>query len=1200
MAKQSINVGTSPNDNRGDSLRISFQKINANFTELYTALGINADVTLNIGAFEFAGSVMSTTDSSAIVIDQATTITSNLSVGGDVLPTVANGGDLGSSARPWRSLYVSNNTIFLGGVSLSLDASNNLTVNGSRVGATSYADLTGKPSIPTSFSSLVNSTKTVSLASTGVLTLPNISTIDASVAQVGYSYGPYDIDIYYNTTGGALDSGHLTYIDIGVTAHNNLFNAPIAPRSTITGTIAANGNFTPGTPTVGTFTRFNLIRVGGVTIGSLEYRDDANPSAGLRIGLAGSTYTGPTVTSGTIIEGWSGRQTVAPKITTYIRWADGSSTQVTGSQVRYPGESYAGVVTTDNVSGKHFRATLYTANYSAATTAIGMNTKQWQFDGNGTLTFPNQTTFGRNNAGDYALASFNDLVLKSKKSVTISSGEDIGALETSYTNSLVPLTSLLTALTYMGPGYPASHTSYAALAEAQATNPLISDELVVLAKTTSDAWDAWQAALNASAVTIGIGDKGWHFDTNGNLTFPNNSVFDGQTLTDHATGVNYTLKIANGDGAGSVFGIGTGDATYGIANDALNHAEDGYVPYTVTAQNINLTVPGAGTWGFGSDGSLTLPNSAVIGQASDVEITAAATAYTDSLTAWASVRASYQAQANDLGLTSSNWPFIAWNVTGPTAAGLIAQLLTVWQIQQGAPTSPPTPLIFQPPISASAYYELRAALILVRDSYTTWQALLTSVEITAGGESITLLSNGKIQVPGIIQTDVEEDLVIRTRYAGVTSPPAGSGQLSYANKDFVFSTNGSITFPRYGGSTVLNATVQGDSSGNLNLTAGNYVSIESNSYAAVKIARNTANTSVDIGNTTSPVRAFGDLQMMSGRSMTTQSTTFNLINDTATTVNFAGAATTLNMGAAGGTTTIAGDLVVNGTTTTINSTTLTVDDKNIELGSVASPTDTTADGGGITLKGTTDKTIVWDNANTNWTASEHWNIASGKSYKINNVAVLTATAVLNDASQTSVTIAGSATTLSLGNTATAAQTVNMFTASTGASTYNFATGATASATTKAINIGTSGVSGSTTNIAIGSTVSGATSNLTFGGSVADATSSSTAKSVGYLGMPQQSKSTAYTTVIGDAGKHIYVTATATITIDSNANVAYPIGTTIAFIAAAGATVTIAITSDTMYLGGTGTTGSRTLAAYGMATAVKVTSTSWFINGAGLT
>ena len=63
---------------------------------------------------------------------------------------------------------------------------------------------------------------------------------------------------------------------------------------------------------------------------------------------------------------------------------------------------------------------------------------------------------------------------------------------------------------------------------------------------------------------------------------------------------------------------------------------------------------------------------------------------------------------------------------------------------------------------------------------------------------------------------------------------------------------------------------------------------------------------------------------------------------------------------------ITGNLTVNGTTTTINSTTLTVDDKNIEMGSVASPTDTTADGGGITLKGTTDKTIIWENDTNQW------------------------------------------------------------------------------------------------------------------------------------------------------------------------------------------------------------------------------------------
>src|SRR5210317_1727845 len=67
---------------------------------------------------------------------------------------------------------------------------------------------------------------------------------------------------------------------------------------------------------------------------------------------------------------------------------------------------------------------------------------------------------------------------------------------------------------------------------------------------------------------------------------------------------------------------------------------------------------------------------------------------------------------------------------------------------------------------------------------------------------------------------------------------------------------------------------------------------------------------------------------------------------------------------------VSGDLTVNGTTTTINSTTVQVDDKNIELGSVASPTDTTADGGGITLKGATDKTINWVNSTSSWTSNQ--------------------------------------------------------------------------------------------------------------------------------------------------------------------------------------------------------------------------------------
>ena len=88
--------------------------------------------------------------------------------------------------------------------------------------------------------------------------------------------------------------------------------------------------------------------------------------------------------------------------------------------------------------------------------------------------------------------------------------------------------------------------------------------------------------------------------------------------------------------------------------------------------------------------------------------------------------------------------------------------------------------------------------------------------------------------------------------------------------------------------------------------------------------------------------------------------------------------------------TISGNLTVNGTTTNINSTNLVVEDKNIVLADVASPTDTTADGGGITLKGTTDKTFNWVDSTDAWTSSEHINLASGKTLKYNGTDLVAA------------------------------------------------------------------------------------------------------------------------------------------------------------------------------------------------------------------
>jgi len=104
--------------------------------------------------------------------------------------------------------------------------------------------------------------------------------------------------------------------------------------------------------------------------------------------------------------------------------------------------------------------------------------------------------------------------------------------------------------------------------------------------------------------------------------------------------------------------------------------------------------------------------------------------------------------------------------------------------------------------------------------------------------------------------------------------------------------------------------------------------------------------------------------------------------------------------------TVVGNLTVQGTTTTVDSVTVEVADKNITLGNVATPTDLTADGGGITLKGTTDKTFNWVDSTDSWTSSEHINLINGSSFKIGGVAVLSGTSL-----GTGITSASSLTTV---------------------------------------------------------------------------------------------------------------------------------------------------------------------------------------------
>lgn len=196
---------------------------------------------------------------------------------------------------------------------------------------------------------------------------------------------------------------------------------------------------------------------------------------------------------------------------------------------------------------------------------------------------------------------------------------------------------------------------------------------------------------------------------------------------------------------------------------------------------------------------------------------------------------------------------------------------------------------------------------------------------------------------------------------------------------------------------------------------------------ATNVTAFSAATSIDIGSSTGVLTVHnastildGDLEV-SGGDITSLSTTFNLLNQPVTIVAFS-SGTDVSIGASGpgvtkikndntiiegdaevyGNATIQGNLTVNGTTTTVNSEIMTIDDKNVILNSIDSATDADADTGGLTLKGTTDKTISWDITNNNWTSSENWNIALGKVYKIDNTIVLTPDTILPNSSNVSI------------------------------------------------------------------------------------------------------------------------------------------------------------------------------------------------------
>jgi hypothetical protein len=279
--------------------------------------------------------------------------------------------------------------------------------------------------------------------------------------------------------------------------------------------------------------------------------------------------------------------------------------------------------------------------------------------------------------------------------------------------------------------------------------------------------------------------------------------------------------------------------------------------------------------------------------------------------------------------------------------------------------------------------------------------------------------------------------------------------------------------------------------------------------------------------------------------------------------------------------TISGNLTVNGTTTNLNSTNLVIEDKNIVLGDALTPTDTTADGGGITLKGATDKTFNWVDATDAWTSSEHINLASGKTLKYNGTDLV--------ASQSG----NSGKYLTTDGTSTSWGTVSGYSAPTLGST-SIASGATVTTiagltlTSPVLNTPTLtlSTSSSTTDAVVAWDSTNKKLKIGNGTTSLDFASST---------VVTNAQSASYTTVLADKDKVIEMSVGSAnnLTIPLNSSVAYPIGSVINVVQTGTGQTTVVATAGVTI---NGTPGLKLRAQWSGASLIKRATDTWVLVG----
>ena len=261
--------------------------------------------------------------------------------------------------------------------------------------------------------------------------------------------------------------------------------------------------------------------------------------------------------------------------------------------------------------------------------------------------------------------------------------------------------------------------------------------------------------------------------------------------------------------------------------------------------------------------------------------------------------------------------------------------------------------------------------------------------------------------------------------------------------------------------------------------------------------------------------------------------------------------------------TLSGNLTVQGTTTTISSTTIDVADKNIELGKVSTPTDTTADGGGITLKGASDKTFNWVDATDAWTSSEHIHLGDDKKLLVGTGSDLE---IYHNGLNSIIKNSNGWLVLGDGGSGTVIK---------GATNAN-ALSCTSNGAVEVYHASSKKLETTAAGVTVTGTVTDSKGDV--------------------RSIPKLDKTSAYTLIASDAGKAILIT-TGGITIP---NSVFSAGDAVTIINRSGSDQTITQGSGlTLYNAADGSTGNRTLGARGIATGWFSAAGGCYISGAGL-